>query len=79
MDKIGHFIMMSIVTMEIAIFLTIRKAVFIAFMIGIVIEYSQYFMPDRSASIDDVLANTAGILFAWSFWIIFRSERRNDG
>ena len=73
MDKVGHFAMMFVVTVEISTFLTIRKGVFLAFLIGSVIEYSQHFTA-RSAALDDMLANTAGILFAWFLLTVFKRK-----
>jgi len=75
MDKVGHFMIMSILCLELSFFISVRKAVMVAFLIGVGVEYSQHFMASRSASLDDVLANTAGILFAWFFLHTFK--RRN--
>ena len=75
MDKVGHFMVSSMATIHLSHYMSPRKSVLVAFLIGSVIEYSQNYT-SRSASMDDVLANTAGILFAWFLLTIFK--RRNS-
>lgn len=51
--------------------LTKRKeyiAILISFLYGFVDEIHQIYIPFRSASIDDLVKNTIGILFLW--WIV---------
>jgi len=65
MDKVGHVLFFALFPYAFSFFLSLRKAVLLAFAIGIVVECCQHFMESRTGSIDDIVANTAGVLLMW--------------
>jgi len=63
-DKVGHIIVFFVLGLLLfkATVLRRSKQIVILLSYGIVVECVQYFIPYRSGSIDDVVADSAGIL-----------------
>ena len=64
-DKICHILASGSVALVLSQFLSIRKSVLISFLLFTTFELLQIYIPNRSASIGDGLANTIGVLVAW--------------
>ena len=64
-DKVGHFVTWAVVTFSFTKVLTIRKSIFLAIVLSSVIEYMQYYVPNRTPSVGDAIANICGVLFIW--------------
>lgn len=65
LDKVFHFLIFATITYVVT--LNARESRLIALSIllivfGIFVEGAQHFIPSRSAGIDDVIANTLGVL-----------------
>lgn len=74
-DKVGHFIAYGTLMMNLGILFAndnkklMFSAVF-AFIYGGLMEFGQYFVPGRSVSGLDLLANTGGVLIGYVFILL---------
>ena len=68
-DKIVHFVMYFICAWA---FKTsgVKRYVYVSICYGVIIEIIQYFLPWRSFSLSDIIANTLG---AFIFFLFFRN------
>lgn len=71
-DKVAHVTAACIMTLALAMVLSIRKAILITFLLFTGAEFLQYYLPNRGMSLGDFVANTAGILGAWIIHSYFR-------
>ena len=79
-DKIFHFTVFTLFTLNIPFRQSaLRKFLYFILLVtfGIGIEAFQYYTPDRGASLQDLLANTLGILFGYT--IRSFTQRQREG
>ena len=75
-DKIGHFIAYAVLTTIIGLIWypklkSFGVGVVLAILYGALIEIGQYFIPGRSMSGYDILANSGGVLLGVIITIVF--------
>ena len=75
-DKVGHFIAYFTLMVVMGLgFWNRKKELLMAFVIsaiyGVLMEIGQYFVPGRSFSFLDMLANASGALLATGFLLLF--------
>ncbi len=79
-DKIFHFIVFTLFALSIPFSQSVfNKVMYFILLVtfGIGIEAFQYYTPDRGASLQDLLANTLGILFGYT--IRSFTQRQREG
>lgn len=74
-DKLYHFLFFA----GFALFVPMPRPIlgkiaigFLVLVFGIGIEFTQYYIPGRGASLHDVLANSGGVLFGLALRLIWR-------
>ncbi len=70
-DKIFHALFFGVMVYFVSFRLTIRKSVAFCFILSIIMELAQDFIPYRSASMVDIAANSVGIITVWFYLTIF--------
>ncbi|MBN1500932.1 MAG: VanZ family protein [Spirochaetes bacterium] len=79
-DKIGHFCAYAVLSFLCSFSFRNRKILFIAIniILGITIEFIQSFVPGRTMSFFDALANTLGIFTGFMLFKIFIKLTEKD-
>ncbi len=80
-DKLGHFIAYSVLTFLILRSFVIRNVnrllmlLVFSILYGVLMEYGQRFVPGRSFSIYDMIANTSGVLIGLLIYWVLKATR----
>lgn len=69
-DKVGHFVAYGTLMLHLGLLFAgnrkrLMQAALFAFFYGGLMEFGQYFVPGRSVSALDLLANTGGVVIGW--------------
>ena len=72
MDKVGHLAAYFTLTLLLSRVLTIRKAVFIAVLVGTGMEFVQTLTPTRTFEVLDIVANISGAVLCWGIVSLFK-------
>ena len=68
-DKVCHFIGYTVLFLSISLWYDFRKKqffkFFVLFLYSVIIEIIQYYIPNRSFSYLDMVANATGLMFGW--------------
>lgn len=75
-DKLGHLIAYAVLTTIIGLvwypnLKSFGIGVLLALLYGVLIEFAQHFIPGRSLSVYDMLANASGVLIGIIITVIF--------
>ena len=73
-DKVGHFIAYAVLMTHLGLLFLDKKMVvpiLLALFYGAFMEFGQYFVPGRSVSMYDMLANATGVLIGWGIVALF--------
>lgn len=79
-DKVGHLIAYAVLMSHLGLFFLDRKmwvAVLLALFYGAFMELGQYFVPGRSVSAYDMLANAGGVFIGWIIVTLFGQKIRS--